>query len=443
MTTVLFRVCQTLTILFLRSERSLGKLQLPTGKRSELAIEERLNSATKLERQNALRALLARPMLSAHGTSANLFALIRRHADSLREWLTENCGWRLQLDSEFVRLQKTPPDVLDGTRGAVEARSGSLFNRRRYVLLCLALATLERGDRQTTLGSLAQEIIALISADNDIAKAGISFDLQSREQRSDLVQVVRYLLDLRVLEHVDGDDQEFVNSSSKDVLYNLNRPILALMLNLRRGPSTVDPDLSLLARMMLIIQEHRPETDDARNRELRIKLTRRLVDDPVVYFDDLDSSELDYLNKQRGRLLRRIEEATGLIAEIRAEGIAMLDDRGDVTDLEMPKDGTEGHFTLLIAEFLALEIRRQGSVRIGTGRLHEHASQLIGEHSQHWRRSVLQPGAEESLVASALERLEGLRLIRRDGEFVIPRPAIARYGIGDICEEGSEPVQND
>jgi uncharacterized protein (TIGR02678 family) len=141
-------------------------------------------------------------------------------------------------------------------------------------------------------------------------------------------------------------------------------------------------------------------------------------------------------------LLRRVEEATGLIAEVRAEGIAMLDDGGDATDLEMPKDGTEGHFTLLIAEFLAHQIREQLPTRVGIGRLHEHASALIHEHSMHWRRSVRESGAEEVLIADALGRLEGLRLIARDGEFVIPCPAIARYGIGDVSEGASESDDN-
>lgn len=417
-------------------------LGMLAGIRPERSVEDRLDAAKAAERQTALRSLLGRPILSARGLSAHQFVLVRRHADWLRQWLTDNCGWRLQVDSEFARLQKTPPDVLDGTRGAIESKSGTLFGRRKYVLLCLALATLERGDRQTTLGSLAQEIIALISADGAFARAGIAFDLESREQRGDLVHVVRYLLDLRVLKHVDGDELEFLNKTS-DVLYNVNRQILALMLNLRRGPSAVDADLSLPARMQALIEEQRPDTDDARVRELRWRLTRRLLDDPVIYFDDLEASELEYLARQRGRLLRRVEEATGLIAEVRAEGIAMLDEWGDVTDLEMPKDGTEGHFTLLIAEFLAQLARQHRSVRVGIGRLHEHASALVRQHSMHWRKSALAPGAEVSLVADALGRLEGLRLIACDGDFVIPRPAIARYGIGGVSEGGSELADSD
>jgi uncharacterized protein (TIGR02678 family) len=243
------------------------------------------------------------------------------------------------------------------------------------------------------------------------------------------------LLDLRVLERLDGDEQLFLLNTG-DVLYNVHRPILALMLNLRRGPSSLDGSASLDSRMQLLIEEPRPDTDEAQIRDLRARLTRRLLDDPVVYFEDLDESELDYLNKQRGRLLRRVEEATGLIAEARAEGIAMLDDRGDVTDLEMPKDGTEGHFTLLLAEFLAGRLRANLTAQIGIGEIRSHAAVLIEQHARHWRKSVREPGAEEFLVADALQRLEGLRLITvlEGGLTVVARPAIARYGVGS-CEE--------
>lgn len=399
------------------------------------SVEERLDAVNAAERQTAFRSLLHRPMLGARGETAEVFALVRRHADWLRQWLADHCGWRLHVDSEFARLLKTPPDIADGTRAAIESKSGLLFNRRRYVLLCLALAALERGDRQTTLGNLAQEVLALISADSALTSAGIAFHLDSREQRSDLVQVVRYLLELRVLERLDGDEQLFLQNTG-DVLYNINRPILAMMLNLRRPPSVFDGSMSFTSRMQALIEDPRPDTDEAKNRDLRFRLTRRLLDDPVVYFQDLEPTELEYLTKQRGRLLRRVEEATGLIAEVRAEGIAMLDDRGDVTDLEMPKDGTEGHFTLLLAEFLAERLRANLSPQVGIGEIHSHASTLIEQHARHWRKSVREPGAEAFLVADALQRLEGLRLIavEEEGQTIAARPAIARYGVGN-CEE--------
>jgi len=89
------------------------------------------------------------------------------------------------------------------------------------------------------------------------------------------------------------------------------------------------------------------------NQHLRQRLTRRLLDEPVLYYDELTEAELAYLTGQRGAITARITELTGLIAEVRAEGIAMVDPHDDLTDVRMPDTGTDGHVTLLLAEFLA------------------------------------------------------------------------------------------
>ncbi len=398
---------------------------------------ERLDAVTREERRLALRALIFQPLLSARGKSSDRFALVRRHIDWLQEWFADKCGWKLVLESDFARLMKTPADVGDATRFAVEPKSGNQFNRRRYVLFCLALASLEASDRQTTLGVLANEIIALLAGDPEIRETGIGFDLNSRDQRSDLVHVVRYLLDRRVLERIDGEEQDFVKSESHDVLYNINRPVLSLLLNVQRAPSTFDSDSTFEDRISGLIAERRPESDEVRNRMLRQRLTRRLVDDPVFYLGHLDEDELDYLTKQRGRLLRRVEDATGLIPEVRAEGIAMLDDSGDLTDLEMPKDGTEGHATLLIADYLSERIRSDSVATVGIVELNHQMATLIEAHSKHWRKAVREPGSEVHLLNDVLVRLEGLRLVERTSqESVRPLPAIARYGVGEQTVAG-------
>src|SRR5262245_28769501 len=131
----------------------------------------------RAERQRAMRALLQHPMLNAGGTFAEEFGLVRRHRQWLSEWLNRFPGWRLQVESEFARLRKTPGNVLDSTRPAVEPRDEIPFNRRRYALLCLALAALEHSDRQITLGRLAEDIGNLIIADISLQAAGLDLDL--------------------------------------------------------------------------------------------------------------------------------------------------------------------------------------------------------------------------------------------------------------------------
>jgi uncharacterized protein (TIGR02678 family) len=403
----------------------------------------RLEEAIVAERRQALGALLQHPLLSAAGALSAEFGLVRRHAAWLREWLARNPGWSLQIDSETARLRKTPADLADATRPAREPASGQPFSRRRYVLLCLALAALERGDRQTTLGRLAGEIVGFAAADPALAAAGMTFTLESQDQRRDVVHVIRFLLDLRVLVRVHGDEQQYVVSRG-DVLYNVNRPALAAMLNVKRGPSTID-ETALEGRLAALVDEPILDTDDSRNRRLRSQLTRKLLDDPIVYHDALTEGERAYLGSQRAFLLAQIEEATGLIPEVRREGIALVDEGGDLTDLALPEEGTDGHLTLLLAEHLAGCARRDGPVAIGHAALRHHVAGLVARHRAHWRKDVAEPGAEVDLTERTIDRLEALRLVRRTEDGVLPLPALGRYALdpSDDAGIGDEALTDD
>jgi len=409
---------------------------LPPSTRPAASLGVRLREARDYDRQRALRTLLQQPLLSADGPYAVEFGLVRQHAEWLRDWLAQNTGWALQVDSELARLRKTPADLADDTRAARDGKTGVPFTRRRYVLFCLALAALERSDRQTALGKLADDVVGLLTAEPAFSAAGIVFDLLSRDQRRDLVQVIRFLLDLRVLTRMHGDEEQYLNERG-DVLYNINRPALAAILNVKRGPSTIGAD-TLDERLAALVEEPLPDTEEGRNRGLRWRLVRKLVDDPVVYYDDLTEEELTYLHSQRSRLLRQIEDGSGLVSEVRREGIAMVDERTELTDLGMPEEGTDGHLALLLAEHLAEHLRLVGSVAVGYAALHQHVRELIAEHRGHWRKDVVQPGAEVAVLAQTVDRLESLRLVKRTEDSVLPLPAIARYALDNVREASRE-----
>ena len=145
-------------------------------------------------------------------------------------------------------------------------------------------------------------------------------------------------------------------------------------------------------RLAELTAEPVPETDDLRNLTFRRRITRRLLADPVLYYDELDEDERAYLISQRHAITRRIEEATGLIPEMRAEGIAMVDPDDQLTDVRMPEQRTDGHVTLLVAEYLAR--REQATL----GELHAFVRQAAAEHAGYWRKGVTEPGAETELL---------------------------------------------
>jgi uncharacterized protein (TIGR02678 family) len=381
-------------------------------------------------RARVLRALLLHPVLRSQ-VDGDLVRLARRHADWLRDWFEREVGWRLVVDTQTVRLLTSyipqgPTATTVAERHPARARRGDPgFTRRRYVLLCLALAVLERADAQVALGRLAEDIVLLAKQPD-----AVEFSLGNREERADLVAAIRLLLRYGVLVRVAGDEESYA-AGDGDALYDVDRRVLATMLAAAHSPALVAPSLGAapsVARIEAALHEPPPAyTEDEVNRRLRHAISRRLLCDPVVYYDELPEAERAYLVGQRVALTRRLCEATGLVPELRAEGIALVDPDDQLTDLRMPEQGTEGHATLLLAEHLAAA----GPTAIAA--LRRLVKRLAKENSAYWRRATREPGAENALVAAALDRLVGLGLARADGDepedIVHPLPALRRFAV--------------
>lgn len=376
-----------------------------------------------------LRALLMQPLMApAHED----FPAVRRQADRLRDWFAREAGWVLQVEREGARLYKRPADLMSATRGLED------FDRRRYVLLCLACAVLERADPQITLHLLGERVMEMAAEPTLVARQ-FSFTLRTAAERRDLVAVCRSLLEFGVLQRVAGDEDGFVldnaSSAQSDALYDIQRRMLAGMLAAVRGPSTwaaEDAPVTLDDRLRALVTEHVADSDEGRRTALRHALARRLLDDPVVYADALDTETQAYFANQRGVMAARLCDATGLVAEQRAEGLALTDEAGTLTDVAMPAEGTEAHVTLLVAEHLAARARQDGAGAASTDdAVAAFVRGATERYGRFWRKSAREPGAERELAQTALERLQKLDLIARDADRIHPRPAIARFALGD------------
>jgi len=287
----------------------------------------------------------------------------------------------------------------------------------------LALATLERSDLQVALGRLAEQVV-INGRTPRLVASGFAFDLGTREERSDMVAVIHVLLHWGVLARVSGDEHDFIHSNG-DVLYDVSRRVLSQLLVTRRGPSVVEDSGSLMQRIERVRDLGIAPSEDLRNLRLRHTLTRRLLDDPVLYFADLSEEEALYLRSQRSAICRRISEATGLVAEYRSEGIAMIDLDDQVTDIRMPEKGTDGHVTLLMAEYLAARLDQHVSI----AELQSHLADLTPQFSTFWRNGASDKAVQVTLVDQAISRLVALGLAELHDDTVRTLPALARFAV--------------
>lgn len=404
-----------------------GQPPLP-GEPSRLA--DVLDRQRDEERERAVRALLMRPLL-AEGHPQ--LALVRRHAQYLRDWFARETGWALRIERGCARLYKRPAAVDDATRGLPD------FDRDRYVLLCLACAVLERADMQITLRALGERLLEAI-ADPDLAARGFTFTFEPVRERRALVQICRYLLEQSVLARVAGDEEAYVNRSG-DVLYDVNRRVLAALPASSRGASWIaalsereELAAPFDARLAALIDEYVPDSSEGRRTAARHRIARRLLDDPVVYHDALSDEERQYLASQRGPMSARLAQGAGLDVELRAEGIALVDPDSALSDEQLPSIGTEGHATLLVAQFLADAARAAAPAAPPLHSLPELAAfvrDAADRYGRYWRKAAREPGAETELAAQAVHRLARLALVHRIGDAVQVRPALFRYAVRD------------
>lgn len=386
-----------------------------------VGLADVLARQTEDERERALRALLMSPLLA--GGSEEL-ALVRRHAGYLRDWFARETGWRLHVERGCARLFKTPADTGDATRGLPE------FDRERYAILCLVCMVLERGESQITLQRLGEQLLDA-AQDPELIVRGFAFTLESHHHRRALVHVCRFLLEHGVLSRVVGDEETYINRSG-DVLYDVNRRVLATLPASTRGASLIATSAGrrgMSEILCALIEEYVPDTMEGRRIALRHRLSRRLLDDPVLYHDELTEEERQYLASQRGPMAARLADAAGLVPELRAEGLALVDEQGELSDKQLPAVGTLAHATLLLAEHLA-DATRDDPLRLHS--LHELAAFIrtaADRYGRFWRKDARAPGAEAELATQAVDCLEALRLVQRVRGSIWARPALLRYAV--------------
>lgn len=378
------------------------------------------DDARQAERRAALRRLLSRPLLLAD-QEPEVFPAIVRHRAELVRWFADNAGWTLVVDAaaRHARLLKRPARS-DPTRPA-RLPGKKPFDRRRYVLLSLALAALDGEAAQVTLARLAEAVRELSLEEPDLRP----FDPDLAPERHAFVDVVRLLSELGVLSLRDGDAERYARSREGDALYDVRERLLPRLLAAPRPPALAGSP----ARM---VEEERGETEEGERTRGRHAVFRRLLDDPVVYRDELDERARDWLLGGSGFVYERLARDAGLQVERRAEGLAAIDPEGTLTDTPFPEgSSTVKHAALLLCEWLADRARAarpEAPPPVAWPEIVERVAALRAEHAGRWAKEFEdgEAGAAE-LASEALRVLVGFGLAAPAPGGFAARPAAARF----------------
>ncbi|MEU2037368.1 TIGR02678 family protein [Nocardia niwae] len=321
--------------------------------------------------QRAARVVLANHLVTRTYPDRIALPLIRRWATELREDLAELFGYRLEVTETTARVFPVL-DRLDAGRPA-RTPAERVFDRRRYAYLALALAALGRAGDQITLSELAEQVAAYASRVD-----GLELATDRAADRDAFVDAVGWLTVRGALTLADGDAGGWASDpDAGEALYDIDRPVVFALF---RPPRALQHLHSVRG---LLTEESTGPGGSAHatgNAEIARRVRRALVEQPVVYAEDLAPDERPVLAQER--VVAEVELFTGLRAERRAEGVALIDTSGRLSDVRFPGTGTLAQVALLLAGEIAdrvLDIdhplpRRHAAADLGealTGQLDE------------------------------------------------------------------------
>jgi uncharacterized protein (TIGR02678 family) len=362
------------------------------------------------ELRAACRHLVTRPLVLAE-RDPDVFALIRRHEHALDRWFTQRFGYRLQVTADTARLLKST--WVPHRRPLMTAGGASRpLTQREYTLLALTLAAVAAGPNVISLRDLIHEIR---SAATD---AEVTLTDEAADRRA-VVVALKWMVDNGLAEEMHDRIDRYAADEDADAVLRI-RPDRVALLPL--------PALATARSAAELV-----DRSEARSGAARAWMRCRLLEDPVLYRSDLDDAEWAELRRRLTEEATIFSEMFDVTIEARAEGLAVVDEDGRVTDSPFPRTGTVGHAALLLLTQVTAD-REPGSdgaagATLDRADVEAIVTELASGHRTFWSQLAEDPAR---LTDAVLELLEDHRLVGTEGSTVVVLPAAWRYGIEEL-----------
>ncbi|KAA0023631.1 TIGR02678 family protein [Antrihabitans cavernicola] len=283
--------------------------------------------------QRAARVILSNHLVTTTFPDRIALPLLRRWATELRDDMQELFGYRLEVTETTARLFPVF-DRLDATQPARTA-TDRVFDRRRYAYLALALAALGRAGDQITLSELADHVAA-----ETAQVPGLELATERAADRDAFVDAVGWLATRGAIALADGDAGGWVSDpEAGEALYDIDRSVVTAIFRPQHALQHLRSVRGLLAE---------PSQSAGENTR---RIRRALIERPVVYYDDFEPDDARTLAADK--TIGDVELLTGLTVERRAEGVALIDSSGRLSDVRFPSTGTVAQVALLLAGEIA------------------------------------------------------------------------------------------
>lgn len=266
--------------------------------------------------------------------------------------------------------------------------------RRVLVLALLAAVAAEDADDVTTTQDLSDRV-RMLSRHDEVEVA--SYDPDRYAERLLFVKAVGILMSVGALRPTSKGSTDQLDgwANHRDAVggaYRVQRELLLRMVEPTALQATLDRDRAV---------------DADPGVSVRHSVMRRLIELPVLLYEDLTEAEMTYLTAQRSRVLAWCVEMTGWAVEQRREGIALIASEEGETDLPFPRQRALDFVAIHILDMLLRQFTN-GAV-VGEAVIRHAAAQVRARFPKAPTKEL---SSDTAMSRRTIEVLSALDLVR-------------------------------
>ena len=351
----------------------------------------------------------------------DLYYDVKDNIDKYKSFIYDNLAYDIIIKDDFIKLEKIPgiPEEWMGINEFTEIKE--------YIFFILLITFLEdkNKEEQFILSSITEYI------EHNYPDEKIEWTIF--KNRKSLIKVMKFAIDIGIIKKNDGSEEEFSKSETGDVLYEstgLSRYIVRrFSKNIEDSESYEDllgDEFSGISKDLGTVRKNR--------------VFRRLLLSPVVYNDENDNGDYDYIKSKRSFIRNTFEENLGWDIHIHKNGaLAALENSNEVKDIFPNKKGESAAVL-----FINKEVRRN----INSGNLKkEDNDTVVMRNSEfdefiievrrthgHGFTKTLRDVSDQVFINIIRNFMKDFSMIREEEDFTILMPVIGKV-LGEYPED--------
>lgn len=359
--------------------------------------------------QNSLRYLLENFWILRQ-ENPEMYQAVRERENWLKRYVDDKLGFDLIVHQHFIKLEKIPVEAKSwmGLAGFQEPLD--------YAVFCCALAYSENHtvDEQFLLSDICEDI-------KDMFPGDIAIDWTNYNHRRSLVRVIKQMEKLVLIKAIEGEVEQFAMDESQEVLYETT-------IYARYFMRSFPEDIESFTSMETLLES---EWERQANHQRRKRVYRKLLMSPVVYRENEEDQDFQYIRQFRNRLrddleahtLFRLEvfkNAAMLVAEERKQELTLFPDKKAISDIAL-------HFAAFVRQSETLQADALGNIYVTPIQLEQIVKTLHRTKGHGWSKQYRE-GTIKTTTKELMQLLQHWEMAVQNsetGEYML-RPLLGR-----------------